>query len=252
MKIAVPAVEADLDAEVAGTMSTCRYLLVVDAGTMTFEVVRAPSEWGRAGLGVQMVSRALSLGAMVFLTRHLSPRLAETLRANGFAVVTGAEGTVREAVERYLRQPPGGEPQRPRPVLNALAKSLRQLTTMVPTILGVVLLVGLFKSFISRQTLAVVFSGVPSTDAVWGACFGSILAGHPVNSYVIGRALQDGGVSLFAVAAVLYTWVSVGLVQLPAEVSALGARFALTRNAMAFALAIPVALVTVLLAGWLS
>ncbi len=252
MKIAVPAVEADLDAEVAGTMSTCRYLLVVDAGTMTFEVVRAPSEWGRPGLGVQMVSRALSLGAMVFLTRHLSPRLAETLRANGFAVVTGAEGTVREAIGWYLRCAPAPEPAARARLSAALGRSLRQLVVMVPTLLGVVFLVGLLRSFISKDTLAAVFTGHAVGDAAWGAVFGSILAGHPVNSYVIGRALLEGGVSLVAAAAVLYTWVSVGLVQLPAEASALGTRFALARNGLAFALAIPVALITVLLAGWLS
>jgi len=252
MKIAVPASAADLDAEVAQSLSTCGCLLVVDVATMEFEVVPGPSEPGRAGVGVRMVSQAVGLGATVFLARQLSPRLATTLRANGIAVVSGAGGSVREAIERYLRRPAAARPAAGSRAGAALAKSLRQLGTILPTLLGVVLLVGLFRSFISKETLAAVFTGNAVGDAAWGAFFGSILAGHPVNSYVVGRALQDGGVSLVAVAAVLYTWVSVGLVQLPAEISALGARFAVTRNAMALLLAIPVALITMILVGWLS
>jgi hypothetical protein len=40
-------------------------------------------------------------------------------------------------------------------------------------------------------------------------------------------------------------WVTVGLAQLPAEISALGSRFALVRNAISFALSIAIAFATV-------
>jgi hypothetical protein len=55
------------------------------------------------------------------------------------------------------------------------------------------------------------------------------------------------GVSLFAVTALIITWVTVGLVQLPAEMAALGRRFALVRNAICFILAVPIALMTVVI-----
>lgn len=42
----------------------------------------------------------------------------------------------------------------------------------------------------------------------------------------------------------MITWVTVGLVQLPAEMPALGQRFALLRNAFSFILSIPVAILT--------
>ena len=58
--------------------------------------------------------------------------------------------------------------------------------------------------------------------------------------------------SLFAVTAVIVTWVTVGLVQLPAEVTALGGRFAVSRNAAAFVVSIPTALLTALLVGYLT
>ena len=81
----------------------------------------------------------------------------------------------------------------------------------------------------------------------FGAGLGSIITGNPVNSYVIGGELLKRGVSLFAVTALIIAWVTVGLVQLPAEMAALGRRFALARNAICFILAVPIALMTVVI-----
>jgi uncharacterized membrane protein YraQ (UPF0718 family) len=74
-----------------------------------------------------------------------------------------------------------------------------------------------------------------------GAVFGSVLAGNPVNSYVLGKGLLSAGVGMVGVAAFILTWVTVGLVQLPAEVAALGLRFALIRAAVTFVLSVPIA-----------
>jgi len=93
-------------------------------------------------------------------------------------------------------------------------------------------------------------------DTFWGACFGSILAGNPINSYVIAGELLKYGISLFAITALIVTWVTVGLVQLPAEIAALGKKFALVRNALCFILAIPIAILTVVMVNlvgrWVS
>ena len=68
---------------------------------------------------------------------------------------------------------------------------------------------------------------------------GSLLTGNPINSYVIGETLIELGVDLFGVAAMMLTWVSVWLIQMPVEISILGLRFALIRNVAAFLVAIP-------------
>lgn len=247
MRVAVAATGADLHSAVSRRLGACPYLLVVDSETFEFEAIPNPSEPGQPGAGVQMLSLALRREARAVLAKYVSPQIATTLREHGIEVVTGVEGTVHEAVERYVNKGAAGVSKKERPAVLALAKSVRQLAGILPVLLGVVLLIGLFRTFISKDILASVFTGRPVTDTLWGACFGSILAGHPVNSYVIARALQEHGVSLFAVTAVVYTWVSVGLVQLPAEISALGHRFAISRNAVTFALSVPVALLTVFL-----
>jgi hypothetical protein len=99
---------------------------------------------------------------------------------------------------------------------------------------------------VSRGLLSSTFSGEIVLDTLWGACFGSILAGNPINSYVIGGELLEHGTSLFAVTSLIVSWVTVGFVQLPAEIKALGRRFALVRIAASFVLSIVIAILTVL------
>ena len=64
----------------------------------------------------------------------------------------------------------------------------------------------------------------------------------PVISYVLGKGLLDAGVGITAITALVLSWVSVGMVQLPAESLLLGKRFALLRNLSSFCLAVGIAL----------
>ena len=86
-------------------------------------------------------------------------------------------------------------------------------------------------------------------DSFIGSALGSILAGHPITSYIIGGELLEQGISLIAVTAFLVTWVTVGLVQLPVESALLGKKFAITRNITAFLFAILVAIITAAILG---
>ena len=68
---------------------------------------------------------------------------------------------------------------------------------------------------------------------------------------IIGGELLAQGVSLVAVTAFLIAWVTVGVVQLPAESILLGRRFALLRNIISFVFSVIVAIITVFLVGLL-
>ena len=78
---------------------------------------------------------------------------------------------------------------------------------------------------------------------------GSILAGNPITSYIIGGELLAQGISMTAVTAFLVAWVTVGMVQLPAESILLGKRFAVTRNIAAFVFSVIVAILTTVVVG---
>ena len=126
-----------------------------------------------------------------------------------------------------------------------MIRTARQFGKMLPILIGVIFLMGLLKAFVSKKMLLSVFFGNVIWDTVKGACLGSILPGNPINSYIIGGEMLENEVSLFAVTAFMMTWVSVGLVQLPAEMAALGRRFSLIRNAVSLVVSIGAAIVTV-------
>ncbi len=124
----------------------------------------------------------------------------------------------------------------------SLMKAGRALWGTFPVLLGAILLISLADSFISNELYASLFSGNPLIDPIIGSILGSIFAGNPSTSYILGGELVDSGVSLLAVTAFLVSWVTVGVVQFPAEALLLGKRFALSRNIAAFLFSIIVAI----------
>lgn len=124
-------------------------------------------------------------------------------------------------------------------------KSIESLWKMTPLFLAVILFMGLFLAFISEETMSKIFSGDPLRDTPVGALVGSISAGNPITSYIVGGELLKRSVSLYAVTAFIVAWVTVGVVQYPAESALLGTRFALLRNILSFILSILVAIATV-------
>ena len=120
---------------------------------------------------------------------------------------------------------------------------------VMPILTGVLLLVALFVKIVPKEIFAGLFTGNAVIDPFVGAVFGSILAGNPINSYIIGGELLRNGVSLFAVTAFIVAWVTVGVIQFPAESMMLGKRFAAVRNLTSFILCIIIAVVTVFSLG---
>lgn len=131
----------------------------------------------------------------------------------------------------------------------ALMKAARSMWMSFPILLGAVLLVSLSNALIPNRMIVEFFSAIPFIDSLIGAGTGSVLAGNPVTSYILGGELLSQGVSLAAVTAFLVAWVTVGVVQLPAESMLLGKRFAITRNIVSFIFAIIVAYSTVIVMG---
>jgi uncharacterized membrane protein YraQ (UPF0718 family) len=130
-------------------------------------------------------------------------------------------------------------------IINSFHRAIKSFSTALPMLLGVILLMGLFQTFVSKKMISSVFTGEMLHDALLGTIIGSISAGNPITSYIIGGELLKNGVSLFAVTSFIVAWVTVGIVQFPAEAGILGKRFAIARNTLSFFLAIIVSMATV-------
>ncbi|MBN2324298.1 MAG: hypothetical protein JXQ30_11235 [Spirochaetes bacterium] len=123
---------------------------------------------------------------------------------------------------------------------------LNNMKTSLPLLLGVLLIIALINNAIPPEFYARIFTGKRLIDPVVGALVGSIAAGNPLTSYIIGGELLQQGVGMLAVVAFILAWVTVGVVQLPAESIMLGKRFALVRNGVSYLFAVIIALLTVL------
>ena len=130
------------------------------------------------------------------------------------------------------------------PFMTALKTSAMSFLSMAPMLLGVIGLVGLFQAMVTPELLAKLFNGNPFLDTLTGTISGGISAGHPIVSYVLGGELLKQGVSLYAVSAFILSWVTLGLIQIPAELEVFGKRFTLYRNILAFVFTLIIALLT--------
>lgn len=123
----------------------------------------------------------------------------------------------------------------------SLRKTITMFQRMVPNLLAIVLLSGLIMEFIPLKRLPELLGGGVLIDGLVGGGIGSIAIGNPLVSYILGGELLGQGVSLMVVTALLVSWVTVGSIQLPAEIQTFGPRFALLRNGLAFVFALLIA-----------
>ena len=132
-------------------------------------------------------------------------------------------------------------------IIKSFTKTIKQLMKSAPILLGTLLLIGLSHALVPNSLYIKLFNKNGLIGTLIGASVGSISAGNPVTSYILSGEIMKQGVGLMAITAFIVSWVTVGLIQMPAESMILGKKFAILRNTSAFVLSILVAVVTVLI-----
>ena len=253
MKIAIAAKGTNLDAKIEKRLGLAKYLLIVNLDTGEYEALEIPFKPGEQGLGINITLLALEKGSGAIVAGYISPRISNALSKEGIKVIPYKECFIREFLDAYhrgeidnLKQDEFSLKIQEKKIsspLMVIKQTGFQFFNIMPILLGVVLLIGLARSVLKDEILLTLFQGKPMFDTILGAFAGSIFTGTPMNSYVIGDTLLNMGVSPFAVTALLFTWVTVGLVQLPAEIAALGRSFGLSRIVVVFILSVLMALI---------
>ncbi len=126
------------------------------------------------------------------------------------------------------------------------------IVSAFPMVMAIVGLVGLFQTFVTREMLSSMFGGNVVSDTLIGTFAGMIAVGQAMISYILGGELLDQGVSLYAVTAFILAWVTLGIVQLPAEIEVFGGQFVLRRNILAVISTIIVAVLTAKVTLWIQ
>jgi len=103
MRIGVTSTGKDLNAQVDPRFGRCQYFLIVDTDTMNFEIISNESAMASGGAGIQAAQKVAKTGVEAILTGNVGPNAYQTLSAAGIKVVTGANGTIKEVVEKYKK-----------------------------------------------------------------------------------------------------------------------------------------------------
>lgn len=114
---------------------------------------------------------------------------------------------------------------------------------MLPAVLLVIVLIGLFLGFVSPSLIS---SALGNSSGLLGvaiaAVLGSILFIPAILAFPLGASLMQSGAGIMSVAAFITTLTMVGFIFIPVEVSELGKRFTALRNGLSFVVAIIIAI----------
>jgi predicted Fe-Mo cluster-binding NifX family protein len=101
MKIAISAVEPNLDSEVYPRFGRSQYFIIVDPETMQFESVTNPNIEAPGGAGISTAQLVFKKGASVIITGAIGPKAYQALATAGVRMLTGVCGSIREAVANF-------------------------------------------------------------------------------------------------------------------------------------------------------
>ncbi len=101
MKICVTSTGPTMDASVDPRFGRCQYFVFVDSETMEHEAMPNPGIGASSGAGIQAAQTVADKGAGVVITGQVGPNAIQTLGATDISILTGASGTISDAIEQY-------------------------------------------------------------------------------------------------------------------------------------------------------
>ena len=103
MKICVSSTGKDMNASIDQRFGRCQYFLVVDLETMDVKTIQNQSTSASGGAGVQAAQIVTNEEVNTVITGNIGPNAFQILQAAGIKVFTGAQGTIKEAIENYRK-----------------------------------------------------------------------------------------------------------------------------------------------------
>ena len=102
MRIAISSQCNDLNANLDPRFGRAAYFIIVDPETMAFEVVENSQNLNLSqGAGIQAGKTIADNNVDVLITGHCGPKAFKVLQGAGVKIVTGAGGTVADAIAQF-------------------------------------------------------------------------------------------------------------------------------------------------------
>jgi predicted Fe-Mo cluster-binding NifX family protein len=104
MNIAVTSQGADLESQVDPRFGRAKKFIIYNTETEEFAAIDNTQNLNAAqGAGIQAAQNIINTGSEALLTGHCGPKAFRTLAAGGVKVYSGVSGTVKEAVEKFMK-----------------------------------------------------------------------------------------------------------------------------------------------------
>jgi predicted Fe-Mo cluster-binding NifX family protein len=103
MKLAVSSQGKNIESPVDPRFGRCAYFLIVETDDLRFEAFDNENRSLGGGAGIQSAQLVASKGAKVILTGFCGPNAVRTLSAAGIELYVVQRGTVKEAVEKFIK-----------------------------------------------------------------------------------------------------------------------------------------------------
>jgi uncharacterized membrane protein YraQ (UPF0718 family) len=125
----------------------------------------------------------------------------------------------------------------------ALRMALRSGASLAPTLLSILVFIGLVLGFVPVETIGrILGEGSGVVGVLTAALLGSVLHIPSLVSFPLGGSLMTAGASATVVAVFITTLTMVGFVTIPVEIRVLGKRFTLLRNGLSLVAAVIIGL----------
>ncbi len=99
MKVCVTSSGSDLDSPVDPRFGRCAYFIIVDTDTMQSNAIENDAAMASGGAGIRAAQMVASTGVEAVITGSVGPNAYPALQSSGIKIMTGAVGTVREAIQ---------------------------------------------------------------------------------------------------------------------------------------------------------
>jgi predicted Fe-Mo cluster-binding NifX family protein len=103
MKIVVTSSGPDLKSDLDPRFGRCLFFIIYDTENDQFEVIENKNISGMGGVGIQSAQMMVDKDVQVIITGNCGPNAFRTLHAAGIQLITGAKGTVEEAILEYKK-----------------------------------------------------------------------------------------------------------------------------------------------------
>ena len=128
----------------------------------------------------------------------------------------------------------------PDKALSGLQYALNSFIGVLPTLVAVFLVIGLFNVFIDKKKVAALLGpGAGLKGLLLAGLIGSILVGPVYAVFPLIQTVREHGARWAVIGAVLTSW-AVKIPMIPMEVAMLGWKFSVTRTVLVLAFSLPV------------